>query len=144
MTTQQDFLDRMAPLVPRPERPLEGFHRRRLRKRRNERIRAGALGLALMVAGALVAANAIRSEQQTGEPSPSPSLLGGLPRGTFADVRGWIVFRDGNWLVAVDPDDPEERLALGGISPGSRSGGRPTASGCFSGSEGCSPRGRST
>jgi len=45
-----DVLERLAPLFEAPETPFEGFVRRRDRKRRNQRIAAGVVGLAVFVA----------------------------------------------------------------------------------------------
>jgi hypothetical protein len=45
-----DVLDRFAPLFEAPQPPFEGFLRRRHRKRRNQRITAGAVGIAVFVA----------------------------------------------------------------------------------------------
>ena len=45
-----DVLDRLAPLFQAPEPSFEAFLRRRDRKRRNQRISAGVVGIAVFVA----------------------------------------------------------------------------------------------
>ena len=45
-----DVLDRLAPLFEAPEPSFEAFLRRRDRKRRNQRIAAGVVGIAVFVA----------------------------------------------------------------------------------------------
>ena len=60
MSPKPDLLDRIALLVPRPEHPLDDFHRLLRRRRRNERIRAGVLAITIVVVGTLVAVNAFR------------------------------------------------------------------------------------
>jgi hypothetical protein len=99
-TSEKNFLDRMGQLVPMPERPFEGFQRRRERKERNRRARAGAVGLAIALVGAIVASSVIRSETQTA-------------REPFKQAEGWIAYASGIELVAVDPADPGRRVVLG-------------------------------
>jgi len=45
-----DVLDRFAPMFEAPQSPFEGFLRRRDRKRRSQRITAGAVGMAVFLA----------------------------------------------------------------------------------------------
>ncbi len=45
-----DVLERFAPLFEAPEPSFEGFLRRRDRTRRNQRIAAGAVGMAVFLA----------------------------------------------------------------------------------------------
>jgi hypothetical protein len=52
-----DLLDRFEPLFEAPEPSLERFRRRRDRKRRNQRIAAGVVGIAVFVAAVLVVTN---------------------------------------------------------------------------------------
>jgi dipeptidyl aminopeptidase/acylaminoacyl peptidase len=57
---------------------FERLARRRDRRRRNQRLAAGALGVAIMIAGVLVAASFLRSGSVPGggtaDPTPAPSL----------------------------------------------------------------------
>jgi dipeptidyl aminopeptidase/acylaminoacyl peptidase len=57
---------------------FERLARRRDRRRRNQRLAAGALGVAIMIAGVLVAASLLRSGSvpggATADPTPAPSL----------------------------------------------------------------------
>lgn len=105
MTSKQDFLDRVAPLVPMPDRPLDRFHRLRERKRRNERIRAGALAIALVLAGVVLAADAIRSRDRTGD-GPTPEPVESFQR------RDGEILRAAGDLFAVNPKTGEERVLI--------------------------------
>jgi Tol biopolymer transport system component len=61
-----DVLERLAPLLDAPEPSFEGFLRRRDRKRRNQRIAAAAVGIALFVVPvALIALLSSRDRTQT-------------------------------------------------------------------------------
>jgi Tol biopolymer transport system component len=61
-----DVLERLAPLLDAPEPSFEGFLRRRDRKRRNQRIAAGVVGIALFVVPvALIAILSSRDRTQT-------------------------------------------------------------------------------
>jgi WD40 repeat protein len=51
MSDRLDVLERYAPLFEAPGSSFEGFLRRRDRKRRNQRIAAGAVGIAVFVVG---------------------------------------------------------------------------------------------
>ena len=52
----------------------------------------------------------------TGPEQTSPSCTSQKrvpPEGTFSDVRGWIAFRCGSRIIAVDPAQPHQPLSLG-------------------------------
>ena len=92
-----------------PEGSFERFTRRRNRKRRNQRIAAGALALVLTLAGVLAAVSAVRSGSvPTDRPSnPEPSL-------PVFRLDGEVlqhVCCDGA-LQAVDPATGQSRLLL--------------------------------
>jgi len=88
-----DVLERLAPLFEAPETPFEGFVRRRDRKRRNQRIAAGVVGLAVFVASVWIvttggpfdraltpaATDPTGPTGQTGPPHPIGAGLLGLP-----------------------------------------------------------------
>jgi hypothetical protein len=55
-----DVLDRLAPLFETPEPSFEAFLRRRDRKRRNQRITAGFVGIAVFVAAIWIVTSVCR------------------------------------------------------------------------------------
>jgi Tol biopolymer transport system component len=74
MTDVRSILERGVGGVTPPPDGYDRMLRRHERKRRNQRIRAGALGLTIALGGILVASNAIRSGPVPGEtPSPTPT-----------------------------------------------------------------------
>jgi Tol biopolymer transport system component len=87
---------------------MESLRRRRDRKRRNQRIRAGVLGLAIAIAVGWLGVNAIRSTPPV--PADDPTPTEGL--GIFAPVAGRIVYDnqegDRGDLWAVDPRGPSD------------------------------------
>lgn len=46
-------------------------------------------------------------------PPASPDSTETPPTGTFADVHGWIAYRSGSDIRAVDPTNPKETLVIG-------------------------------
>src|SRR5688572_29903706 len=74
-STLERELDRLAP----PRIPFDRLINRRDRKRRNQRIRAGVLGLAIAIAGGWLGLSAIRSmppvavDDPTPRPTPTPT-----------------------------------------------------------------------
>jgi hypothetical protein len=80
-----DVLERFAPLFEAPERSFEAFLRRRDRKRRNQRISAGVVGIAVFVTTVWIATTGgpfDRTQLGTGPTvPPSPERVGvvGLP-----------------------------------------------------------------
>ena len=74
MTYEHDLIERAVQVVAPQEPSFEGLLRRRDRKRRNQRLAAGALGLALGIAVMVLASAFLRSagNRETGEwPPPS-------------------------------------------------------------------------
>ncbi len=63
-----DVLDRLAPLFEAPEPSFEAFLRRRDRKRRNQRIAAGVVGIAVFVAAVWIVTSGrvVRSDPDAG------------------------------------------------------------------------------
>jgi len=74
MTDRPDLLDRYSPLFPPPEQPYDGLLRRRDRKRRNRRIAAGAIGLAVGLITILVGTSLIQTAPAPSTPSPSTTV----------------------------------------------------------------------
>lgn len=107
-STLERELERLSP----PRIPFDQLARRRDRKRRDQRIRAGMLGLAIVLVMGWLGLSAIRSAPPVPADDPTPSGLG-----IFADVRGWITYGDvasyeakGIW--AFDPANPDEPPVL--------------------------------
>jgi hypothetical protein len=99
-----DVLDRLAPLFEAPEPSFERFWRRRDRKRRNERIAAGVVGIAVFVAaiwivttggpfGRSLTPGDTGPTQVSGEPAPV-GLVGLPPKSATpsSPARGELVF----------------------------------------------------
>jgi len=77
-----DVLERFAPLFEAPERSFERFLRRRDRKRRNQRLTAGAVGIAVFAATVWIATTGgpfDRTKVGTDPTDPPPVGLIGLP-----------------------------------------------------------------
>src|SRR5512132_1841067 len=75
-----------------PELPLEGIYRRRDRRRRNQRLAAGVVGVAILIVGLTVGASILRSEEGIpATPRPMPggwsALSGGGRSLTMLDPR---------------------------------------------------------
>src|SRR5215207_8917295 len=95
---RQVFERVMRGFVP-PDDSLERLVHRRDRKRRNQRIAAGALGLAVGLAAILIGSSLIRSDQSVPvQPAPTSELRPVLREGE--------VLVEGNGLGRVDAIDP--------------------------------------
>jgi hypothetical protein len=101
VTEYRSVLERAGSNAPQPDLQVERVLRRRDRKHRNQRIRAGVLGLAIAIAVGWLGVNAIRSTPPV--PADDPTPTEGL--GIFAPVAGRIVYGGGDAgdLWAVDP-----------------------------------------
>jgi Tol biopolymer transport system component len=104
-STLEGELDRLSP----PRIPFDQLVRRRDRKRRDQRIRAGVVGLGIAIAVGWLGVNAIRSSPPVPADDRSEEL------GIFAPVAGRIVYENegidrgyapGLW--AVDPSGPSD------------------------------------
>lgn len=77
MTEYRSVLERASASAPTPDLPLERVLRRRDRKRRDQRIRAGVVGIAVAIAVGWVGVNEIRSTSPVpgdeAPPTPAPS-----------------------------------------------------------------------
>ena len=105
-----DVLDRFAPLFEAPEPAFEGFLRRRDRKRRNQRITAGAVGMAVFLAAVWIVTTGgpfDRTLTPGGGGGTGPT---GEPEPTVAPEAGGIV---GLPTPGATPSAPEHgRLVL--------------------------------
>ena len=108
----QQKVERAAERFQLPEGSFERLTLRRDSKRRDQRIRAGVLGLAIAIAVGWLGVNAIRSTP----PVPAPADEGGTvappPVGIFSEVGGWIAFQGGGALRAIAPDGSDETVLL--------------------------------
>jgi Tol biopolymer transport system component len=132
-----DVLERLAPLVDAPEASFEAFLRRRDRKRGNQRIAAGVVGIALFVIPiALIAVQSSRDRTQTpadrgrsvsdvpkvdyvidlntGEMTPLPEAILRSPGGGIFATQ-YSVSPDGSLLAYVGGVGDEEQIFIAGI-----------------------------
>jgi hypothetical protein len=130
MSEYRAILEQTRERFTTPELPLEGILRIRDRRRRNQRIAAGAVGLAIALAGILVGTSVIRSSEVPAHPSPSYSISirgcvpaclsgivdpGNLPEGEYKTVwffggemrltfeRGWTSEQDSSGEFRTSP-----------------------------------------
>lgn len=113
MIDERDFLERaLQSFEPRPGL-TERVYRRREQKRRNQRIRAGVLGLAIAIGVGWLGVNAIRSTPSPADrPTPSPGIL--RTNGEVLTFTGnsRLSHRVPGDLVAVNPETGEERVLV--------------------------------
>jgi Tol biopolymer transport system component len=79
MSEYRNLLERDISRLSPPRIPFEELERRRDRKRRDQRIRAGVLGLALAIAAAWLGASAIRSGPSPADDTPNPAPAPSAP-----------------------------------------------------------------
>ena len=96
-----------------PSYSFDDLGRRRDRKRRNQRIGAGALAIILALVSFVALTRAFRTaERPADEPTPRP-------QGIFSEVGGWIAYGNDEGIWAVNPTrraiadrpDPAERTS---------------------------------
>ena len=104
MSEYTKLFERAAARYEPPDLRMEDLLKRQDRKRRNQRIRAGVLGIAIAIAVGWLGFNAIRSTPSV--PADDSTPTEGL--GIFAPVAGRIVFTDSG-LWGVDPSEPPVR-----------------------------------
>jgi hypothetical protein len=97
-----DVLDRLAPLFEAPEPSFEAFLSRRDRKRRNQRIAAGVVGIAVFVAAVWIVTSVGSFDRQT------PAVPGGAETGP--EVSGPTstdpsVAPDAGWMFSGLPPE---------------------------------------
>jgi hypothetical protein len=105
-----DVLDRLAPLFEAPEPSFEAFLRRRDRKRRNQRIAAGVVGIAVFVVAVWIVMS-VGSFDRT----QTPAVPGGAETGP--EVSGPTstdpsVAPDADWMFSGIPGLPPEGMPL--------------------------------
>jgi Tol biopolymer transport system component len=113
MIDERDLLERaLHSFEPQPGL-TERVYRRREQKRRNQRIRAAVLGLAIAIGVGWLGVNAIRSTPSPADrPTPSPGILrtNGEVLSFTGNSRG--IHRVPGDLVAVNPETGEERVLV--------------------------------
>jgi hypothetical protein len=109
MIDEREIVRRAAEAFTPPDPAFERLLRRRDRRHRNQRIRAGVLGLAVAIAVGWLSVNAIRSTH------PRPADDRSEELGIFAPIAGRIVYEnigtDGGYdpgFWAVDPSGPSD------------------------------------
>ena len=115
MSEYRNTLERELERLSPPRIPFDELARRWDRKRRGQRIRAGMLGLAIVIVMGWLGLNAIRSAPPVPVDDPSPTSAP-TSLGIFADVRGWITYGDRSGIWATDPANPDTEHVL--LSPG--------------------------
>ena len=108
MIDERDLLEQAARHFE-PEPGLsDRIYRRRERKRRNQRVGAGALAIVIALVSFVTLARAFgNGERPAVEPAPQPV-------GIFSDVSGWIAYgdREGIWAVNPTPGGTPDRIRL--------------------------------
>jgi Tol biopolymer transport system component len=106
----QQNVERAAERFRLPEGSFERLTLRRDRRHRNQRIRAGVLGVTIAVAVGWLGINAIRST----DPVPGDDGVSNVlpPEGIFSEVGGWIAFQGDGALRAIAPDGSEETVLV--------------------------------
>jgi DNA-directed RNA polymerase specialized sigma24 family protein len=111
MNETRELLERIGGRFAFPDEAFERFARRRDRRRRNQRLAAGVLGVAITLAGVLVGASLLRSSSVPGGGSPEPTPASPLP----ALRRGAEVLEHAccdSGIQAVDPTTGATRLLV--------------------------------
>ena len=106
MSDPRSLLERESRRFIQPDGAFERLERRRDRKRRNQRIQAGVLGLAIAIAVGWLGVNAIRSTAPTPADPPTPTP-------TPADVGAFAYGLDGDIYVADWDGSNPVRIADG-------------------------------
>ena len=94
-----DVLDRLAPLFEAPDPSFEAFLRRRDRKRRNQRISAGVVGIGVFVAAIWIVTSSLSFDRAETPAVPGPTVTGPT------EASG-----PGDWLPpkSTEPSTPAE------------------------------------
>ena len=111
MPNVADLLSRESETVDLEPGNFERLLRRRDRKRRNQRIGAGALAIIVALASFVALTRALHTSQlPADERTPKPS-------GIFSEVGGWITYGDKRGIWAVDPSHAGDRESQVELSP---------------------------
>ena len=116
----QQSVERAAERFRAPEGSFERLTFRRDRQRRDQRVRAGVVGVMLALVVGWWGLHEIGSTPVPANPTPENTR----PPGIFAGVGGWITYSDPSGIWAVDPaqpGDPGDQIQL------SSERGEPTA-----------------
>jgi dipeptidyl aminopeptidase/acylaminoacyl peptidase len=114
MNETRELLERVGDRFAFPAEAFERLENRRDRKRRNQRIAAGIVGVAVAVAVAVAGASLIRSSSRPATPSPSPDLPPILRSG---EILGGHDLNGAGSLVAVDSATGKERTLAECVGP---------------------------
>jgi Tol biopolymer transport system component len=109
MPSVSELLERESKKVDLELGHFERLLRRRDRKRRNQRIGAGALAIIIALVSFAALARAFSGAERPAD-APKPK-----PQGIFSEVHGWIAFglQDGIWAVNPTPGSmPTDRIQL--------------------------------
>jgi Tol biopolymer transport system component len=124
MSDYRSLLERDLRLAGPADFSFQDLTRRRDRKRRNQRLAAGVVAIFVVAAGIGVAIGMVNlvGTPRPANPSPTPESPKPIPESAdpFAQVHGWITYRDGSHIMAVDPAHPTNRISLGpsrGLDP---------------------------
>jgi hypothetical protein len=108
-----DVLERFAPLFETPEPSFEGFLRRRDRKRRNQRIAAGVVGIALFVAPVALLAGLLSSDR-TQTPAATQTVVDSINE----CERLLVTRQEMKYALGVPAEDPGPSISADGASFG--------------------------
>jgi Tol biopolymer transport system component len=115
MPNVADLLERESETVDLEPGNFERLLRRRDRKRRNQRIGAGALAIIVALASFVALTRALHTAPRPAD-RPTPK-----PPGIFSEVGGWIAYGSNHGIWAVDPTrvaDPNQiQLSAEGGKP---------------------------
>lgn len=93
-------MDRFAPLFEPPGSPFTGFERRRDRKRRNQRITAGVVGIAVFVTAVWIVTSGAPDDRSLTPAGTGPTLTGSA----VADQAVWPDYPGRVGLVGLAPE----------------------------------------
>jgi Tol biopolymer transport system component len=110
MAETKQLLERAKRAFDPPTGVMDALVVRRDRKRRDQRVRAGVLGLAIATGVGWLGVIAIRSTPPV--PADDGDSVMPPPVGIFSEVGGWIVFQGDGALLAIAPDGSDETVLL--------------------------------
>jgi Tol biopolymer transport system component len=101
----RELLRDIAEDIP-PQREVPSRLHSRARLRIVMTVGATLVAVVALIFGSVVAVRSITASSPPRPANPRPTSR-------FAQVHGWIAYRDGSQIVAVDPADPARRISLG-------------------------------
>jgi hypothetical protein len=109
MIDERELISRAVDVQAPPEPSFERLLSRRDRKRRNQRIRAGALGIIVALATGMILVRSLTSERipadQPVEPRPAPVASGALAYAFLGDI--YVADPDGTNAVEIADGGPD-------------------------------------